>query len=280
MQIFSDINSIKKFLRSQQLRGLTIGFIPTMGCLHDGHRSLILKSVEENDITVVSIFVNPTQFGTGEDFELYPRNIEKDIETVEKCGSQVVFCPSIKEMYPNDYNTYVEVNELTTSLCGAARPDHFKGVTTVVTKLLNIIHPNKAYFGQKDAQQAIVIQQMVKDLSMDVDIIISHIVREKDGLAMSSRNVYLDYNERSQATILYEALGYAEKLYENGERNTTKLKMFIENIIKTSPLAVIEYVSIVDAYSLKPVETISSKCLVALAVKFGSTRLIDNITLA
>lgn len=279
MQIFNNVAEIKKYLSNEKAKNATIGLVPTMGYLHEGHCSLVEKSIDDNDITVVSIFVNPTQFGAGEDYDKYPRDTKKDLELLKTYGTQVIFCPSVEEMYPEDFNTTVEVSDITQGLCGASRPGHFKGVTTIVTKLLNIVNPTKAYFGQKDAQQALVIRQMVKDLNMDAQIVISPIIREMDGLAMSSRNIFLDKDQRHQATVLFKSLQYAKGLYDSGEKSTEKIKSSVEKIIKSSPLVNIDYISIVDISSLKPVEEINSKCLLALAVKFGPTRLIDNIIL-
>jgi len=277
MKVYKNIDEIKAYLRKQQKDGKTIGFVPTMGYLHKGHLSLIEKAAGENDIVVVSVFVNPTQFGAGEDFERYPRDLERDIALAAEAGADVLFAPEAEEMYPAGYQTYVEVEEITKHLCGKSRPGHFRGVATVVTKLFNIVGPERAYFGQKDAQQAIVIKRMVKDLNMDVSIVVCPIIREKDGLAMSSRNVYLNQEERKQALVLWQSLNHCKTLIEKGERNAAKLKDEIENMIRGKPLARIDYVSIVDAETLEEVDILKSKTLVALAVKFGKTRLIDNI---
>ncbi len=277
MKVYKNIDEIKAYLRKQQKDGKTIGFVPTMGYLHKGHLSLIEKAAGENDIVVVSVFVNPTQFGAGEDFERYPRDLERDIALAAEAGADVLFAPEAEEMYPAGYQTYVEVEEITKHLCGKSRPGHFRGVATVVTKLFNIVGPERAYFGQKDAQQAIVIKRLVKDLNMDVSIVVCPIIREKDGLAMSSRNVYLNQEERKQALVLWQSLNHCKTLIEKGERNAAKLKDEIENMIRGKPLARIDYVSIVDAETLEEVDILKSKTLVALAVKFGKTRLIDNI---
>lgn len=273
------VKEIKKFLRDKQKEGKTIGFVPTMGYLHEGHLSLMKESVKENDITVVSIFVNPTQFGANEDLESYPRDLERDLKLAKEMNVSVVFTPEAEELYPSYYQTYVDVNELTKSLCGASRPGHFQGVTTIVTKLFNIVYPNRAYFGQKDAQQVIVIKRMVEDLNMDVQVVTCPIVREDDGLAKSSRNTYLSQEERKQAVILSKSLREAKELIIKGERDTGTIKNYIINSINKMPLASIDYVSIVDTNSLEEVTRIEDEVLIALAVKIGKTRLIDNIQL-
>jgi pantoate--beta-alanine ligase len=277
MQIFTQIAQIKAYLRAEQKNGKTIGFVPTMGYLHEGHLSLIRRAADENDITVVSIFVNPAQFVQGDDFGKYPRDLDGDIHLSQEAGANVVFAPDNSVIYPEGYKTNVEVKEITSVLCGASRPGHFTGVTTVVAKLFNIIHPERAYFGQKDAQQVVVIQQMARDLDMDVRIVICPIIREEDGLAMSSRNVYLSLEERKQANVLFQSLIMARDLAFNGERDVSFIKSTIEKMILEKPLAKIDYISIVDASTLKDVPQIESSVLIALAVKFGATRLIDNI---
>lgn len=277
MLLFTDIDKIKSYLKEQRDQGKMIGFIPTMGYLHKGHQSLIERAKKENDVVIVSIFVNPTQFGIGEDFDKYPRDLANDQLLAAEAGADLIFAPSIAEMYPKGYQTFVEVSDLTKTLCGKSRPTHFRGVTTVVTKLFNIINPDKAYFGQKDAQQVIVIKRMVKDLNIDIDIIICPIIREKDGLAMSSRNVYLSKEARGQATVLSDSLNYARELIIKGERDAEVIKDKIIQIIKEKPLANIDYVSIVDTETLFDLKQINGAILIALAVKFEQTRLIDNI---
>jgi len=277
MLIFTNIDEIKSYLKEKKKLGKTVGLVPTMGFLHKGHRFLINNAKGENDIVVVSIFVNPTQFGMGEDFDKYPRNLANDQLLAAEAGADLIFAPSIEEMYPKGYQTFIEVNDLTKTLCGKSRPTHFRGVTTVVSKLFNIINPNKAYFGQKDAQQVIVIKRMVKDLNMDIDIVICPIIREADGLAMSSRNVYLSKEAREQATALSYSLNSARELIIKGERDAEIIKNNIIKIIKQKPLANIDYVSIVDTETLYDVEHIDGTILIALAVKFVETRLIDNI---
>jgi pantoate--beta-alanine ligase len=277
MKQYTQITQIKEYIRKQQSAGASIGFIPTMGYLHEGHLSLIRRSVRETDITVVSIFVNPIQFGPTEDLAKYPRDLEKDRQLIQEIGAAVVFIPSTDEMYGEDYQTYVHVEKITKTLCGISRPNHFQGVTTVVTKLFNIVRPDRAYFGQKDAQQALVIKKMVHDLNMDVEIIVCPTVRETDGLAMSSRNAYLNVEERQQAVVLYQTLMTAKDLIRQKEKDALMIKKRMEDMIGNKPLANIDYISIIDALSLQDVSNISGMVLIALAVKFGTTRLIDNI---
>lgn len=275
--IIETVKELREYLAGQRAAGKTVGFVPTMGFLHEGHLSLIREAKAENDVVVVSDFVNPTQFGPNEDFESYPRNIERDTELALSAGADVIFYPSVSEMYPPGSSTYVEVEgNITRVLCGASRPTHFRGVTTVVNKLFNIVEPDKAYFGQKDAQQVAVLTKMVKDLHMDIELIICPIVREPDGLAMSSRNTYLSAEERKQAVILNQALKKAKNAFANGEKDVVKLTGIITDKINEMPLAVIDYVSILDFPSLKPIITIEKDALAAVAVKFGKTRLIDN----
>ena len=275
--IIETVKELREYLAGQRAAGKTVGFVPTMGFLHEGHLSLIREAKAENDVVVVSDFVNPTQFGPNEDFESYPRNIERDTELALSAGADVIFYPSVSEMYPPGSSTYVEVEgNITRVLCGASRPTHFRGVTTVVNKLFNIVEPDKAYFGQKDAQQVAVLTKMVKDLHMDIELIICPIVREPDGLAMSSRNTYLSAEERKQAVILNQALKKAKNAFANGEKDVVKLTEIITDKINEMPLAVIDYVSILDFPSLKPIITIEKDALGAVAVKFGKTRLIDN----
>ena len=275
--IIETVKELREYLAGQRAAGKTVGLVPTMGFLHEGHLSLIREAKAENDVVVVSDFVNPTQFGPNEDFESYPRNIERDTELALSAGADVIFYPSVSEMYPPESSTYVEVEgNITRVLCGASRPTHFRGVTTVVNKLFNIVEPNKAYFGQKDAQQVAVLTKMVKDLHMDIELIICPIVREPDGLAMSSRNTYLSSEERKQAVILNQALKKAKNAFANGEKDVVKLTEIITDKINEMPLAVIDYVSILDFPSLKPIITIEKDALGAVAVKFGKTRLIDN----
>ena len=277
MRVIEKIKDLKAVIRSQKSSGKTIGLVPTMGYLHDGHLSLVKASRDENDFTIMSIFVNPTQFGPNEDFDSYPRDMERDTKLAEAAGVDVIFAPSKDEMYPDGYKTYVEVEDITNVLCGKSRPGHFRGVTTVVAKLFNIVEPDKAYFGQKDAQQVIVLRKMVKDLNMNLEIVTCPIVRESDGLAMSSRNTYLSPEERSGALVLSQSLFEAEKIIKDGERDAAKIIGYIKNRISQVEIAEIDYVEITDIDDLKSVEHIAGKVLIALAVRFGRTRLIDNV---
>jgi pantoate--beta-alanine ligase len=256
-----------------------VGFVPTMGYLHEGHISLVRKAKEENASVVVSIFVNPTQFGPGEDFEKYPRDLQGDIELLAEEGVDAVLAPESGEMYPQDFNSRVEVIGITQKLEGNCRPGHFRGVTTVVNKLFNIVRPARAYFGQKDAQQAVVINKMVKDLNMNLDVVTCPTIREEDGLAMSSRNVYLNPEERQAATVLYRSLMLVKDMYDQGERNAESIRKEMVRLIKTEEMARIDYVSVADPVTLDELDVIIGKALVSLAVKFGKTRLIDNVVL-
>lgn len=261
----------------------SVGFVPTMGYLHQGHASLMERAAAENEYTVLSIFVNPIQFGPNEDLDRYPRNEERDLATAERCGIDIAFLPAVEEMYPKPTKTKVVVAELTGSLCGASRPGHFDGVTTVVTKLFHMVQPDRAYFGMKDAQQVAVIQQMVQDLNMNVEIIPCPIVREHDGLALSSRNVYLSEEERQQALTLSHALKQASQAVEIESHTVEKVKADIIDHVLTAPLADIDYVEIVSFPSLEGLAKDAklpqqhTDILIALAVRFGNTRLIDNI---
>jgi pantoate--beta-alanine ligase len=255
----------------------TVGFVPTMGFLHEGHISLVRQSVKDNDMTAVSIYVNPTQFGPNEDFQAYPRDLERDLKMLEKEHVDMVFFPPNSEMYPDDYCTWVDVEKITDRLEGEIRPGHFRGVATIVTKLFNIVQPDKSYFGQKDAQQALVIRRMVKDLNMNLEVIIMPTLREKDGLAMSSRNTYLNPDERKAATILYKSLLLAKQLKEKGETKSDTIRSQMESLIKSEPLAKIEYISIANTQTLEELSSLQSESLVSMAVRIGKTRLIDNI---
>lgn len=277
MIIIQTIKDIKNIISDQKKQGKTIGFVPTMGFLHEGHLSLVRNAKKENDFVIVSIFVNPTQFGVGEDFEAYPRDLENDSRLSESAGADVIFCPSISEMYPGNYQTFVEVTEITNNLCGKSRPTHFRGVTTVVNKLFNIVEPNSAYFGQKDAQQVAVIQKMVKDLNMNIEVIPCPIIREEDGLAMSSRNTYLNPEQRNAALILSKSLFKAKDMISEGCVDAVQIKETLTKMINSEPLAAIDYVDVVDALSLNDIAILKGKVLLALAVKIGKTRLIDNI---
>ena len=257
----------------------TVGLVPTMGYLHEGHLSLIRRACEECDHVVVSIFVNPTQFGPREDLSRYPRDLERDLGLIEPLGADLVWTPTEEVMYPAGYQTWVEVETITRLLEGSMRPGHFRGVTTVVAKLFNAVQPQKAYFGQKDAQQAAVIRQMTRDLNFPIEIVVCPIVREPDGLAMSSRNVYLNTEERKAATVLYRSLSAARNMYENGERDAEALRQIMKEVIASEPLAQMQYVSCADYDTLAELETVTSKTLLSMAVLLGKTRLIDNFVL-
>jgi pantoate--beta-alanine ligase len=266
-----------KALRMKSL-GL-VGFVPTMGYLHDGHLALVKQARDDNSVVIASIFVNPTQFGPTEDFKTYPRNTERDLAMLRKERTDIVFMPSAEEMYPEGFSSWVEVEKITDRLEGSCRPGHFKGVTTIVAKLFNIVEPTKAYFGQKDAQQALVIKKMVADLNMNLEVIVAPTVRESDGLAMSSRNVNLNPQERQAATVLFKALTLARNLWGKGERNAETIRQEMTSLISKEPLAKIEYVSIADAETLEELTEIDKPALASLAVRIGKTRLIDNMLL-
>jgi pantoate--beta-alanine ligase len=278
MRIISKVKEMQKVADELRKEGKIIGVVPTMGYLHEGHLSLIRLAKEKSDVVITTIFVNPLQFAPNEDYDRYPRDFERDVKLAQSAGCDIIFHPSVEEMYPQNFLTYVEVDKLTKVLEGEFRPTHFRGVTTVVAKLFNITKPHIAVFGQKDAQQALIIKQMVRDLNFDIEIIVAPIIREPDGLAMSSRNVYLSDSERKDATVLYESLKLAEKLIENGERNSKNIILKMEELIKSKPTAKIDYIAIVEPETLEKVETLSEgkKYLIALAVRIGSTRLIDN----
>ena len=282
MSLVKTVRELEDWFNSLGRQSKTLGFVPTMGYLHEGHLSLIRAAKAQNDLVAVSVFVNPTQFGPGEDFESYPRDIDRDYKLAVGAGADVVFNPEADEIYIAGASTSVEVTgEITQKLCGASRPMHFKGVTTVVNILFNIVRPDRAYFGQKDAQQSLVIKKMVRDLHMMVEVVVCPIVREPDGLAMSSRNVYLSDDERRQAVCLNEALLKAETYLKGGETDcasTAKLTDVIKNHIQAQPLAVIDYIEILDGETLEDIQQINpgTKALAAVAVRFGKTRLIDN----
>jgi len=276
VQIARTIADMKKLRR--ECTG-SVGLVPTMGFLHEGHLALVKQARSENPVAVATIFVNPTQFGPGEDFKSYPRDLDRDLALLEKVRTDIVFIPSDKEIYPGGYNTWVEVRGITAKLEGKSRPTHFQGVTTVCNRLFNIIEPDRAYFGQKDAQQAIVIQRMVADLNMNLDIVVCPTVRESDGLAMSSRNTYLTREERPSAVALYRSLCLARDLYEKGERDAAAIKQAMNSLITAEPAAKLDYISIVDIASLDEVDIIRGRVLISLAVRLGKPRLIDNILL-
>ncbi|MDM8128154.1 pantoate--beta-alanine ligase, partial [Paraclostridium benzoelyticum] len=256
MKIINNIKEIRKQVKDWKNDGLSVALVPTMGYLHEGHESLIKKASEDNDRVIVSIFVNPMQFGINEDLSTYPRNIDRDSDICEKNGASLIFNPSVEEMYTDEFSTFVDLNNLTSGLCGKSRPTHFRGVCTVVSKLFNIVNPDKAYFGQKDAQQLSIIKQMVIDLNFDIEIVSCAIVREADGLAKSSRNTYLSKEERQAATIINKSLKKAKSLIKGGERDSKKIINFIKNEISKEPLAKIDYISTVDNKSIKSVRTI------------------------
>jgi pantoate--beta-alanine ligase len=262
--------------RNIRCKGETIGFVPTMGALHEGHLSLIRKARQENDIVVVSIFINPTQFGPEEDFKRYPRSFQKDASLCHKAGVDFIFYPDVQKIYPLSFKTYVIVENLSNVLCGKSRPVHFRGVTTVVTKLFNIVSPDIAYFGQKDAQQTIIVKRMTEDLNLPVKIKVMPIIHERDGLAMSSRNVYLNERERRDAVVLSSSLKLAQDLIKKGERDAKKIIQNMRRLIQAKKTAKIEYITVVDQDNLQPLKKISDNCLIALAVWIGKTRLIDN----
>jgi pantoate--beta-alanine ligase len=273
------IETVDEMRRLRRTLDEPVGFVPTMGYLHEGHLSLVKRARKENATVVVSIFVNPTQFGPCEDLEDYPRDTKRDLAMLEELDTDIVFMPSSDKVYPPQFNTWVEVTRLTERLEGAARPTHFRGVTTVVAKLFNIVRPTHAYFGQKDAQQAIVIQKMVADLNMDLDIVVCPTIREPDGLAMSSRNIYLTPEQRRAAVVLFQSLNLVEQLWADGKRNAGHIRTEIGRLIEGQSEGQIDYVSVADPGTLEELDTITSAALVSLAVRFGKTRLLDNVVL-
>lgn len=279
MKIITTIEELRPIIKGWKREGLSVGLVPTMGYLHEGHKSLIVKAVAENDRVVVSDFVNPTQFGANEDPGSYPRDIDRDAALCEAAGTDIIFYPQPEEMYFADKCTFVDMDKLTKGLCGKTRPVHFSGVCTVVSKLFNIVTPDKAYFGEKDAQQLAVIRRMVRDLNFDIEIVGCPIVREADGLAMSSRNTYLNEEERAAALILSKSLNVGRRMIEDGEKDAGKVREAILTNINTEPLAKADYVEIVDAENLEPVKAIDVPVLVAIAVYIGKTRLIDNFSI-
>ena len=276
MKIVETMKEVREQVKEWKKQGLSVGLVPTMGYLHEGHKSLIDRAVAENDKVVVSVFVNPMQFGPTEDLESYPRDMERDVALCENAGAALVFHPEPSEMYEDDFSSFVDMNTLTGGLCGKTRPIHFRGVCTVVAKLFNIVTPDRAYFGQKDAQQLAVIRHMVSDLSFGIEIVGCPIIREKDGLAKSSRNTYLSAEERNAALILSQSLKEGKALVEAGEKDAAKIKKVITDKINTEPLAKIDYVEVVNWKTLEPVSTIDAPILTAIAVYIGKTRLIDN----
>jgi pantoate--beta-alanine ligase len=277
MKVAKTIKSVRSLVKAVRSRGKRIGFVPTMGALHIGHISLIKKAKQQTDFVVVSIFVNPTQFGPSEDFKKYPRPIKNDLAICRKAGVDVVFAPAAKQIYPGENLTWVNVGKLTEQLCGRFRQGHFRGVTTVCAKLFNIVAPDIAFFGQKDAQQAIIIKKMVADLNMPLKIVACPTVRQADGLAVSSRNQYLTEQEKKDAAYIYKALKKSRSLIKAGARKNKVIIGEIKKILKHVPSIKVEYISIVDSETLQGLEKITGKVLIAVAVKIGSTRLIDNI---
>lgn len=276
--LVKEINELRKLIKAWKREGLSIGLVPTMGALHEGHESLIRRAAAENDKVVVSVFVNPTQFGPNEDYDKYPRNIDKDLELCRNAGAAIVFNPEPGEMYYENKSVSVSVSNLTDVLCGARRPGHFDGVCLVVSKLFNIVTPDKAYFGEKDAQQIAVIRRMVRNLNIDVEIVACPIIREEDGLAKSSRNAYLSKEERKAALVLSRCLKAAGELLIDGERNADIIKKAMLDEISRESLAKIDYVEIVDSESLESVERVDRDVLIPIALYIGKTRLIDNFT--
>ncbi|WP_142413155.1 pantoate--beta-alanine ligase [Hathewaya massiliensis] len=277
MMILKTIDEVRKQVNSWRKEGYSIALVPTMGYLHEGHKSLIEKAHSENKKVVVSVFVNPIQFGPNEDYDKYPRDIEKDSKLCESAGADLIFNPEVSEMYPEEILTTVKLSKLTAGLCGAKRPGHFDGVCTVVSKLFNIVKPDRAYFGEKDAQQLAVIKKMVKDLNFDIEIIGCPIVREESGLAKSSRNAYLSEEEKKSALILSKSLFKAKELIQNGEKSVAKIEDFLIKNLSSEPSARIDYVEIVDFKTIENIEEIKDETLIAIAVYIGKTRLIDNI---
>ena len=276
MQVVEHIYKVRAL--RQKLSG-TVGFVPTMGYLHEGHLALVKQARIENSAVIVSIYVNPTQFGPREDFGAYPRDLNRDLELLKEGGVNIVFVPSDDKMYLPEFSTWVDVENITERLEGACRPGHFKGVATVVAKLFNIVQPTKAYFGQKDAQQVVVIKRMVADLNMETEVVIVPTVRESDGLAMSSRNIYLSPEERKAATVLFRALNLARQLKLGGEKDAGKIRRQMTALIQKEPLARIDYVSIAGSQTLEELNLIDRSALASLAVRIGKTRLIDNMSL-
>ncbi|MGN0558190.1 MAG: pantoate--beta-alanine ligase [Acutalibacteraceae bacterium] len=278
MKIVSTVIEVREQVKKWREQGLSVGFVPTMGYLHEGHKSLILKSVEQNDRTVVSVFVNPTQFSENEDLSTYPRDLDADAALCTDAKADFIFHPEPSEMYPQGFCTGVNMSVLTEELCGKSRPVHFGGVCTVVSKLFNIVKPDRAYFGEKDAQQLAIIRQMVKDLNFDIEIVGCPIVRESDGLAKSSRNTYLNAEERKAAVILSKSIELGKELVQNGERDAQTVIKEMTDKISSEPLARIDYVEVVDALTMQRVQKIEKSVLVAIAVFIGKTRLIDNFS--
>lgn len=276
MKIVKTVDDVRSIVKEWKKSGLTVGLVPTMGYLHEGHKSLIVRAAAENDRVVVSDFVNPTQFGPNEDLESYPRDLQRDALLCEEAGADLIFNPEVSDMYAPDACTFVDMDALTDELCGKTRPIHFRGVCTVVSKLFNIVAPDRAYFGQKDAQQLAVIKRMVRDLNFDLEIVGCPIIREDDGLAKSSRNTYLNEKEREASLVLSKAVRLGEEMAKSGEKSAEKILSAMKEVIEAEPLAKIDYVKAVDAVSIVPVTEMVPPVLVAMAVYIGKTRLIDN----
>lgn len=276
LQIVHTIKETKEQIKAWRKEGLSVGLVPTMGYLHEGHQSLIKRAVEENDKVVVSVFVNPIQFAPNEDLESYPRDLEADAALCEATGADLIFNPEPSEMYAKDFTSFVDMTGVTGELCGKSRPTHFRGVCTVVSKLFHIVAPDKAYFGQKDAQQLAVIRRMVRDLDFDLEIVGCPIIREEDGLAKSSRNTYLSAEERKAALILSQTIFMGQEMVKNGERDAKVLLDAMKAKLATEPMARIDYVEVVDAVSIEKIDKLEGEILVAMAVYIGKTRLIDN----
>ena len=276
MEMTGSIKETRAKIKEWRKQGLSVGLVPTMGYLHEGHKSLIVKAVAENDRVVVSDFVNPIQFGANEDLSTYPRDIEADRNLCEAAGADLVFYPAVEEMYQKDFSTFVETERVSAELCGKSRPTHFRGVCTVVLKLFHIVSPDRAYFGQKDAQQLAVIRRMARDLDLDIEIVGCPIIREADGLAKSSRNTYLSETERKAALILSKAVSAGEKMIADGERDANVVIAHMRSILESEPLAKIDYVELTDADSIEKIQTVKGRVLGAVAVFIGTTRLIDN----
>lgn len=277
MQIYNNVDDIRLFVRNSRAAGKVIGLVPTMGYFHEGHLTLMRQAKKICDVVVVSLYVNPLQFGPKEDLADYPRDFERDCGMAREVGVDAIFAPTNDEMYPVGFSSYVEIFGITEKLCGLSRPGHFRGVATVVNKLFNIVQPDRAFFGQKDAQQAMVIQKMVRDLNMRIEIEIVPIVREADGLAMSSRNVYLNAEQRKAAPVIYHSLCSFQENVTKGEKRAAELRKQIVNMISSVSGADIDYVEILSIPNLEPIEILQGKCIAAVAVRFGKTRLIDNI---
>jgi len=279
MVVIEDIASMKRYVLAVKSNGMTIGLVPTMGYFHEGHLMLMRMAKKISDHLIISLFVNPAQFGQGEDLDKYPKDMERDKTLARAVGVECIFAPSVEEMYPEGYSTYVNVENITNVLCGVSRPHHFRGVATIVAKLFNIIEPDIAVFGEKDFQQLAVIKQLVKDLNMNVRVVGHPTIREPDGLAMSSRNAYLRVDERKKSLILNKSLHLARNLFAEGVRDASKIRDSVKKMISSEEGCDIDYVEVVDPERLSPIRTIEDKALIALAVRIGSTRLIDNTVL-